>query len=519
MADSSDPASPAPRHRAVSQIEEGIALARAGDRVGARDIFRRIIHNAPENEDAWLWLAWVAESPQQSVKYLQEAQKLLPNSQRIAEAIQWANRQLTSEMAQQAPEAQDVSTASQTQRPAKPSVVTRVAKSASQAAQTARQSAEEKLEHLKDKTYSLNLPKPGAEQMSRATIPVLSILVVLALAIVVIWGISNARGKGRTVQALALPTPVLNATPTPTIKERTQPLWTQVEVAWTRQDWDAAIDALERIRALDPHDENARKRMGGAYYGRGLKLIQANKLEEAQIALDWAVRYNADSEELQKLRRELKLYLLGVEAYWMRDWQRATENLKKVYQSNPNFRDAHVMLGQAYYELGMERQKAEVWEEARDAYKACLEFLPDLTDAKKRLAQVMDILIPPKRIEVDLSDQLVRVYENHKAIHTFKVCTGRSTAPTVPGRYQILDKLPMAYASKWDLHMPWWLGIYWAGGSENGFHALPILSNGRVLWAGYLGRPCSYGCIVLDTNDAKTLYDWAEVGITVMVNP
>jgi hypothetical protein len=67
--------------------------------------------------------------------------------------------------------------------------------------------------------------------------------------------------------------------------------------------------------------------------------------------------------------------------------------------------------------------------------------------------------------------------------------------------------------------MPWWLGIYWAGGSENGFHALPILSNGRTLWSGSLGTGCSFGCIVLDTQDAIMMYNWTEIGDVVIVNP
>jgi lipoprotein-anchoring transpeptidase ErfK/SrfK len=177
------------------------------------------------------------------------------------------------------------------------------------------------------------------------------------------------------------------------------------------------------------------------------------------------------------------------------------------------------MLGQAYYKLGIERQEAQVWDEARDAYQAALQMLPDLVDARNRLNEVLAIITPPKRIEVDLSDYLMTVYEDNKPIKVFKVCIGRPSAPTIPGRYQVLDKLPMAYASKWDLQMPWWLGIYWAGGSENGIHALPLLRNGQILWAGYLGKGCSFGCIVLDTPDAIWLYNWAEVGTVVFVNP
>jgi lipoprotein-anchoring transpeptidase ErfK/SrfK len=65
--------------------------------------------------------------------------------------------------------------------------------------------------------------------------------------------------------------------------------------------------------------------------------------------------------------------------------------------------------------------------------------------------------------------------------------------------------------------MPHWLGIYWAGGSENGIHALP-LKDGNKLWAGYLGSPISYGCIVLDTADAAALYEWADLGTPVEIH-
>ena len=64
-----------------------------------------------------------------------------------------------------------------------------------------------------------------------------------------------------------------------------------------------------------------------------------------------------------------------------------------------------------------------------------------------------------------------------------------------------------------------WLGIYWAGSTENGIHALPILSNGQRLWAGDLGTPVSYGCVVLGTEEARMLYAWAEVGTPVVIQP
>jgi hypothetical protein len=77
----------------------------------------------------------------------------------------------------------------------------------------------------------------------------------------------------------------------------------------------------------------------------------------------------------------------------------------------------------------------------------------------------------------------------------------------------------MAYAYLWSLQMPYWLGFYHTGYLENGFHALPIMSSGAVLWDGYLGTPVSYGCVILSYPDAETLYNWAEIGTEVIVQP
>jgi hypothetical protein len=65
--------------------------------------------------------------------------------------------------------------------------------------------------------------------------------------------------------------------------------------------------------------------------------------------------------------------------------------------------------------------------------------------------------------------------------------------------------------------MPNWMGIYYSGNLENGIHALPILPNGATLWAGYLGTPISYGCVVLGSYESQQLYDWAEIGIPVKI--
>jgi lipoprotein-anchoring transpeptidase ErfK/SrfK len=123
---------------------------------------------------------------------------------------------------------------------------------------------------------------------------------------------------------------------------------------------------------------------------------------------------------------------------------------------------------------------------------------------------------PPKTILVDISEQHLYAYEGETLVYSFVASTGMGNSTRI-GTFKVLDKIPNAYGGTWNIWMPNWLGIYWSGHLENGIHALPILPNGATLWAGFLGQPISYGCIVLGSYESKLLYDWVEVGIPVII--
>ncbi len=129
-------------------------------------------------------------------------------------------------------------------------------------------------------------------------------------------------------------------------------------------------------------------------------------------------------------------------------------------------------------------------------------------------------LVPGKRIEIDLRTQRLRAYEDDRPRFEFVISSGLPDYPTLPGRFQVLLKEPDAYASRWDLKMPYFMGIYLEGPDfYNGIHELPINAAGQRLWSGYLGRPASFGCIILNVGDAQALYDWAPLGTLVVINP
>ena len=127
-------------------------------------------------------------------------------------------------------------------------------------------------------------------------------------------------------------------------------------------------------------------------------------------------------------------------------------------------------------------------------------------------------IIPGKRIVISISEQQMWLYQNGELIRENVVSTGIPNSPTMPGLFQVKSHFLNAYASNWDLYMPHFLGIYHATPNLlNGIHGLPLLSSGVRLWANVLGRPASYGCVILDLEAAEHLYGWAEDGVVVEI--
>ncbi len=122
-----------------------------------------------------------------------------------------------------------------------------------------------------------------------------------------------------------------------------------------------------------------------------------------------------------------------------------------------------------------------------------------------------------KAIYVSIGRQRMYVYNNGQLVHSFVVSTGLPGRNTAPGNFRVRSKYPEAWSSIWQLRMPFWMGIYYVGSVENGIHALPINKRGQKLWAGLLGRPASFGCVILSDKNAATLYRYAPVGTPVII--
>jgi twitching motility two-component system response regulator PilG len=79
--------------RALELLRDGIAAAKAGDREGARPLLRQAAALDGKSESAWLWLAGLAESPQEALNCLERVLALNPAHERARAAVKTARVQ------------------------------------------------------------------------------------------------------------------------------------------------------------------------------------------------------------------------------------------------------------------------------------------------------------------------------------------------------------------------------------------------------------------------------------------
>lgn len=135
------------------------------------------------------------------------------------------------------------------------------------------------------------------------------------------------------------------------------------------------------------------------------------------------------------------------------------------------------------------------------------------------IAQLPESKPTEKGIEINLSSQKLKTWQDGKILGTYLVSTGKPSTPTKAGAFEVLSKIPTAYGCGdgqcWT--MPYWLGIYRIGAIENGIHEMPFI-NGWREGSSSLGHPVSHGCVRLDIGPAEKIYDWADIGMPVDIH-
>lgn len=139
------------------------------------------------------------------------------------------------------------------------------------------------------------------------------------------------------------------------------------------------------------------------------------------------------------------------------------------------------------------------------------EVIPDV--------DVVPRILEGKYIDIDVSNQILTIFENGKNLGSFLTSTGKYGMPTPLGRYKILSKSKLAYSRRYNLYMPYWMQFTWAG---HGIHELPFWKyrGGKEYKEreSHLGTRISHGCVRLGVGPAEEVFRWAEIGTPVIVH-
>ncbi len=121
-----------------------------------------------------------------------------------------------------------------------------------------------------------------------------------------------------------------------------------------------------------------------------------------------------------------------------------------------------------------------------------------------------------KTITVDLSDQVLYAHEGSKLFLEVPISGGLDLTPTPTGTFNVYRKTPTRYMQGpipelvdqqyYDLPgVPW--NLYFKGGA---------VIHGSY-WHNNFGNSHSHGCVNLDLDFARKLYDWADLGTVVFI--
>jgi tetratricopeptide (TPR) repeat protein len=487
-----------PESQAQVWLEAGRIAARQGNLEEARRLLRSAVQDDPSCTEAWLQLAWLTEEPHKRKALLRQVLALQPDH------VQ----------------------------------------------------AQAEMHKLEASSAPPDAPQPSGDHRIRRWVLTLSVLAAaLFLAALLVWGPVDSSLAG----LLPTSTPIVTPKPTLTTGETAAQFESQLQIALSNENWDRALEIVAIMRSVDPSGEAVLHWALDTHMQYGRTLVQVEQMGEALAQFDQAVALVPGDAEALRWQEITQMYVAGKEAMASGDWPTAIEILTQAHERMPEYADLSDLVIEAYRRQGEAaldaedwaaaikslteardrsradpelvdllatayRQRGIAWQEQHELQKAksdlesALALLPDDEEARTHYDEVMYILFPPKRIEVNLSTQRFYAWEGDRLVYQFLTSTGLPERATAAGNFKVLSKIPNAYSSIWRLHMPYWLGIYYVGRIENGIHALPIRPDGTVMWGGLLGQRASYGCVILSTQAARLIYEWAEIGTPVHIH-
>ncbi len=162
-------------------------------------------------------------------------------------------------------------------------------------------------------------------------------------------------------------------------------LFDEAQVLVKGQQWNAAINRLEQLRALKPTYRPAESTdlLYQAYVASGKEAVAATQIEVARERFDAALALRNTDAEVQRQRDLAVLYLDGQQAVGYK-WDVAVQKFSALYQLDPNYDDVKNRLVEAYNQYGDLAMKQSAWCLAAKEYDGALAIAKDAQITDKR---------------------------------------------------------------------------------------------------------------------------------------
>lgn len=119
-----------------------------------------------------------------------------------------------------------------------------------------------------------------------------------------------------------------------------------------------------------------------------------------------------------------------------------------------------------------------------------------------------------KSISVNLSRQIVVATDGDRQVYKFDCAAGDKEHRTPIGRYSVYKKDLRHFSSKYKAQMDYAL-FFHGGYAIHMSHIVGLTSYLKVAGVNSLG---SHGCVRLSEADAKSLFNWAPIGTTIVIS-
>lgn len=424
----------------------GIEAARASQKETARAYLSKVIKQEPENIPALFWLAYVSESPQESITLLERVLALDPENARAKDGIRWARKQLGTAATEVAPDDDDQSTPAQI---------------GEAAPETPDDFIRDQL--LSKEEFQERAKKGALAHKARRTIdPLLTVAIILSAAAMLTLGIWILALTPADTLAAWLPAPVENVL----IGSKPVVLVPLGHAAPSKLVEEPAIQTAPSVKHFAS--------TGDTIVIKAPLPIETDITTELDSSIPIEVLEPAlEANELISLAQESSdLISTPVEEQ--------TETVANASEAeNPITTPLSNFIGPA--DLALTGPKL---------------FEPVDYELLYRQPAYPD----EKWIEVNVTEQRVTAWEGNVPVMSFLTSTGLPNTPTVLGEYNIYWKLASTLMTGPGYYLPEvpYTMYFYAGYALHGAY-----------WHDNFGNPMSHGCVNLSIDNAKELFEWA----------